>query len=377
MSQATDIWYIRFPDGRVVRAASTDVVRQQLGAGRIPTTSTVRRDPDDEWVALEWAEEFADLAEQRPEELPAAAPPRPRHPRPRGNDHPASVASRLDPTRLHTIGIGQVMQELVGALDSTLVQRKLVVALVACLTLGVLLGLPVAVPLDFLDPNGLAVARTLMLAAVWLAFCFASTLLTRLTYFEVSRLRPAYWREGIAGIGRLTFRVAVVQLLVAGGAIALIALVRHIPVWLSSYAGEEAPAVQQMVISWSVIMALVLEMAIWPIFGLALLLAPVLVVEDCRVITGLRQWLRLVQQDTGRVVLYEALAIGLALVIALPLSFPLLATALLYNGPSMWVAATFTRIVLGGLVLTPVFAYMLVANVFIYLNLRYESGSKR
>jgi hypothetical protein len=37
--------------------------------------------------------------------------------------------------------------------------------------------------------------------------------------------------------------------------------------------------------------------------------------------------------------------------------------------------AAFTRNVLLGLVLTPLLAYLIVANVFVYLNLRYEFKS--
>ena len=60
MSQA-DFWYIRFPDGRVLRAASTVVLRQELNAGHIPLGSTVRRSPSEEWVSLAWTQEFADF----------------------------------------------------------------------------------------------------------------------------------------------------------------------------------------------------------------------------------------------------------------------------------------------------------------------------
>ena len=46
-----------------------------------------------------------------------------------GDDSVVTVASRLDPNALQTIGVGQVLHELVAALDSALVQRKLVVAI--------------------------------------------------------------------------------------------------------------------------------------------------------------------------------------------------------------------------------------------------------
>ena len=66
MSEASDHWYVRFPDGRVVRAANTTVVRQQVTLGKIPPNSSVRRSPEDEWTALEWTREFADLSDAPP-----------------------------------------------------------------------------------------------------------------------------------------------------------------------------------------------------------------------------------------------------------------------------------------------------------------------
>src|SRR2546421_11605883 len=64
MNQA-DTWYVRLPDGRTFWAASTKVVRQHLHAGRITADSFVRRSPQEEWVGVQWTEEFADLATRR------------------------------------------------------------------------------------------------------------------------------------------------------------------------------------------------------------------------------------------------------------------------------------------------------------------------
>ena len=43
MSEASDPWFVRFPDGRVVRADSTAVVRRRILSGKIPLASSVRR----------------------------------------------------------------------------------------------------------------------------------------------------------------------------------------------------------------------------------------------------------------------------------------------------------------------------------------------
>ena len=64
MSQSSDGWYVRFPDGRIKLAATTAILRKQLHLGRIPLASSVRRAPDEEWVTLDWADEFADLVKK-------------------------------------------------------------------------------------------------------------------------------------------------------------------------------------------------------------------------------------------------------------------------------------------------------------------------
>src|SRR5438046_1895447 len=61
MARPADLWYVRLPSGRVVRAKSTKALRYHIRSGRIPVAARVRRDPADDWVALEWSQEFADL----------------------------------------------------------------------------------------------------------------------------------------------------------------------------------------------------------------------------------------------------------------------------------------------------------------------------
>ena len=148
MSEASDTWFVRYPDGRVRRAANTTIVRQQVTIGKIPPNSSVRRSPDDEWTALEWTREFADLLE----ELPAAR--RETKPERESEDgldlgsevHPADgaeaggLSARLDRSRLPTIGVRGMTHELLAALDSTLVRKKLAAAALAGLGSGLVLA---------------------------------------------------------------------------------------------------------------------------------------------------------------------------------------------------------------------------------------------
>lgn len=376
MSQVGDEWYIRFPDGRTALAASTAVVRRQLGNGRIPVNVTVRRHPDDEWQSLEWTAEFADLANgsAQHQALPVNGERSER--RARTKREPATVASRLNTTQMQTLGIDQVLHELVAALDSTLVQRKLVVALVAGLVLGVMLGFPWVADLT---PDGTAeqVTRIVLVVGVWLITAATSVLLTRMTFVEVSRLRPARWREAMIGITPLVLRIAVVQLLAVGGALGFIYLLRHAPPWVQA-SDQTAPGdLRHLLANWAVALSLILEVGTWPVLGLAMLLAPILTVEECSIWRALRQWIALMQQDLGRAFLYEAFALGIGLIVAAPLAVPLILTANLYTTGDLQLAAIFTRIVLACVALAPVAAYLVVANVFIYLNIRYEAGGRR
>src|SRR5262245_56553459 len=113
MSQASDAWYVRLPDGRVIRARSSEAVRHHLGTGRIPLDSRVRRTPEDEWATLEWTQEFADVYT----ELLHGAAPTEGAPRAAGGlPRRASLASRLDPLQLETVGIRGAVEELLAAL---------------------------------------------------------------------------------------------------------------------------------------------------------------------------------------------------------------------------------------------------------------------
>jgi hypothetical protein len=361
MSQIFDVWYIRFPDGRVFRAASTAAVRQHLTSGRIPVGSTVRRSPDDEWVALSWTQEFADLAN-----LPAPRGPSAGARRPAGE--PATIASRLDPIRLQLLGLRGLAEELQAALDSALVRRKLAAAALAGLLLGVLAAVS-QLPTTHLRAGGSVLGGCLAGAALVVAAA-VTAVLTRMTYLELSQLKPAGWRESLGGLVGLVLRLVIAAGLVLAVVLGLIVLLRWLPYWLLA-GGQPEGATRQTVVDVVVVVTVLAEVALWPFFAFVLLLGPLLVVEDCSVVQGWRQWLALLRQHLGRAYLYEAMAAGLGVAVALPLAFPLLAFTNLYLDERLLVPALFTRTVLFGLALSPLLAYLVVANVFIYLNLRY------
>ncbi|HTU18042.1 MAG TPA: hypothetical protein VMG10_08255 [Gemmataceae bacterium] len=397
MSQA-DFWYIRFPDGRVLRAASTVVLRQELNAGHVPLGSTVRRSPIDEWVALAWTQEFADLVEELAARQPAGGtssqrsasipPTKPQAASRRSatpgsadvpplDDHPATVGSRLDSSRLHLVGVRGHLDELLAALDSALAPKKLLLGVIAGLLLGVLFLLERAAWFER-DGRSLATAWCL-LAVSMVVFDALSGLLTRLTFIELARLRPARWREGLNGLGRLTVWIVASQVIVRGFAWGLIVLLRWLPFWLGAGPDEAWSKTQQILAGSVLALGMVAEALLWPVFFFWWLIPPLLVVEDCTVWAGLRQWLTLLRRHLGRVFLYQTMAVGLGVLVTAP--FLLLIAPLFlptfYPPEALQEVAHATRFVLLGLACAPLLTYWITSNVFIYLNLRYGANSRR
>lgn len=387
MSQ-TDFWYIRFPDGRVLRASTTAVLRQELNAGHIPLSSTIRRSPHEEWVALQWSQEFAELVEELAARSSAEGTPEPGQPRkrrsleprsetPASTDHSATVGSRLQSSRLHFVGVRGYLDELLAALDSALTIKKLLLGGIAGLLLGALFALERTAWFEA-DNRWRALIWTL-LAVGLIGFDGLAALLTRLTYIELARLRPARWREGLDGLGRLTVWVVVAQSIVCGAAWGSIVLLRWLPFWLGPSVEDEWSWSQQIFGGIALSVGMVLETLLWSLFVLWWLLPPLLVVEDCTVWRGLRQWLNLLRQHFGRVFLCQLMALGLGVLIAVPfllLIVPLFLPSF-YMPEELGSVGGTMRALLCGLACGALLTYWITSNVFIYLNLRYGANGRR
>jgi hypothetical protein len=381
MKQVSDAWYIRLPDGRVLRAANTAAVRTHVTSGRIPPDSRVCRGVGEEWVLLEWTQEFADLARQKSSGRAATAlaeTAADAASRPAANDSAsaskkkAGVAARLDPLRLQTIGVRGLVDELLAALDSTLVRHKIVAGCIA----GVITGVLVAFVRMF--PHFAAVGR---LPLAWLiagviglvVYALCNVVLAQMTFVELSRLRPARWSETVAGLPGLWLKLFFGYVITAAIPLLGIRGVRWLawqmtverPAWLHWAAGIDPDVVR--------VVAMMIEMVLWPMLSFAFLLAPILVVEDCSVLAALVEWWRLLQRQIGRVFLYEALATTLGTIATLPFCIPLALTLLgRTNTMPLDQGTTVGLHILAGLAAAPLIAYLAVANVFIYLNLRYD-----
>jgi hypothetical protein len=361
MSRASDPWYVRFPDGRVMRASSTAALRHHLETGRIPTDSRVRRSPDDEWTALDWMAEFSDLASQRPS---------------RGRNivtrepivSTADGGVRSNHMQLQTVGVRGLVEELLTAMDSSLVRSKLMIAALA----GFLGGVAVAgatLAQEWVKWPGLSWVVAGLVCIGILAWCTA--LLTQMTFVEVSQLRPARWAEATTALGRPFWQLVIALLLVGGVTITALAFLRFTPAWAVERMarGEWEPWLSALVTA----LALFLQALLWPVLGIMLLLAPVILIEERSLIPSLALWGSQIWRHFGRVVLYESLALALASLAAIPFVLPV---ALSWTcAPALGIvgsSADAVLIVLAGVALTPLLAYLPVANVFIFLNLRYE-----
>jgi hypothetical protein len=362
MSRALDSWYVRFPDGRVMRASSTAALRHHLETGLIPSDSRVRRSPDDEWLALDWMTEFSDLAPQRPVRGSRAA--LPRAPTTSSGD----TGLRANHMQLQAVGVRGLVEELLAALDSSLVRSKLVIAALTALGCGVVLVIATIVqhqvPWPWLP---WLVAGLLCLGIV--SWCAA--FLTQMTFIEVSQLRPALWREATVGLGHPFYRLLSLVLLTGGVIIAALVFLRMAPIWVVEL--NERGAWEEWLGGVVTALALLGQVVLWPFLGFLLLLPPVVLIEEHSLIRSVGTWCSLVWRHLSRVILYEALAIALACVLALPFVLPVVLT--LATAPRAGLIGDIADdllMVLGCTALTPLLAYLLVANVFIFLNLRYE-----
>ena len=368
MRDPSDAWLVRLPDGRVVRAKTTGSVRHHIETGRIPVDSWVRHSPEEDWTTLEWTAEFSDLASRF---------------RKRGVSHEESepaagsakekTTPRVNGNELRTVGVRGLVEELLTALDSTLHRGKLLLAgSVGILGAGTLLALQLANGwLDSWIPWIVAGVILFAMAAV------STALLTQMTFVELSRLRPARPGEALTSLGLNSVRLIVCYALVAGAVLLGIAGLRALPGWILGFE-IEGPVGPELLAGVTTVLNLILQVLLWPILTLALLLGPIVIVEECGCLAAIRQWYALVRSHLGRILLYEALAAALGAIMTIPFLIPVLLAGWITPAVDSLSGVTWSTLcLLIGAALTPLIAYLAVANVFIYLNLRYELSGQR
>ncbi len=365
MASSADIWYIRLPDGRILRARSTEALRHYLKSGRIPWDSRVRRSAEDPWQTLDRVEVFVDLVpkgsalgDSHLGEAPGnEAAPRPKKPG----------------AELRTLGMRGLVEELFNAFDSCLQRPKLATA--ACTGLGIgLVWMLGEVAAQLLGERAW-IGHTGAALAVLVVFSTCISILTQMTALELSRFRQARFSEIRAGLVGTIARLSVALGLVGGAILGFIVLLRSLPGWIAPAGEAEIGMGLEMTLNVVNGARLILEVLCWPIFGVAmLLLGPIMIVEEYSITRALREWLGMLRQHLGRIYLYQALAFAFAAILSLPLVLPVLLAryGFIGNAPPPSLGASAPFYLLAGVALTPALAYLLVAHVFIYLNLRYE-----
>jgi hypothetical protein len=380
MKEHYDPWNVRLPDGRTIKAKSTTSVRHHIEAGNIPLNSMVRRDSGEEWANLVWVAEFADLGTRAGATPPTLSgtgtsqPPR------------SGVAGRLDPMRLLTVGIRGLIDELIAALDSTLTRSKMAPAFVASVLIYLGFFGARAMHHFAFNANEFAWVPTAAGAAfALLVLCLLNTVLAKLTHIELSTMRPARLGEAIASLPRDAVPVLIANVLFAGGSLGLLFLMTHLQVWSDDWLHRAGlgDTAREVVFTPILVLIFLFSVLIWIVVGLCWLLTPAIVVEETSWLGGIREWRQLLRDHFGRIVVYEGLTILLGVAIALPLtlavSLSLHGTPTLYpawpldGSDSNWVEGG-VKAAVQGLTAAPVLALLAVANVFIYLNLRYEQG---
>jgi hypothetical protein len=375
MKEHHDPWYVRLPDGRVVKAKSTSSVRHHVEAGNIPLNSMARRDSREEWVSLTWIAEFTDLGVNRSKR--SANPVKDGVSSQAVNANGSAehvlksgISARLDPMRLQTVGIRGLVDELIAAFDSTVSSGKLIVASsIGAVTSVVVLLIMRGAFAIYAEGRWLAelaggVATLLGLAAL-------TALLTRQTHLELSTMRPVRPSEAAKGIGHYVIHIFLGYLATIGVALGLIVLLHKCPEWLRDLTDSSTLAEVLQTAAWSI--GVVLAACLFVLMTVSFLLPSILVVEECSLGDAFREWRALLREHRVRVMVYEGLAIAFALVAALPLLLPVqLALAFMpvfFSGANGVTVAL--PIILDGFAIGPAVAFMIVANLFIYLNLRY------
>ena len=281
---------------------------------------------------------------------------------------PPTIASRLDSRRMRTVGTRGYLEELLGAFDGTFVPLKLRVALGAGLAFGGLGTLTLLPGLTFaLSPPGWG---WLLVAAGILVFAWMTGILTQVTVAELTRMRPGRWDDLREGTTWLVIRLSLLVGIYLLAFVGLLALSRATSDWIVAntaldYGPEYLSGLQALTV-----LVLFVGVVMVP---LLLPLAPLLIVERCSIPSGLLQWYRLVRVHRGRLVLAETLTLIVAALLALPVLAVGAIVAWVYpEGAGGWMG----RLLAGPACAVPL-TYVAVANVFIYLKLRYETADDR
>jgi hypothetical protein len=152
-----------------------------------------------------------------------------------------------------------------------------------------------------------------------------------------------------------------------------------LPIWLLPPPDAPGAWLRQSIPGAVLAAAMAFEVCVWAVLCTAAMLAPLLVVERCSVAGAIVQWVGMLWRHLGRVFLFEALAIGIAIVVTLPFAalWAPLVGMYVYLPEELKLAWVCALNLLAGVVAGVFLAYVIVANLFIYLHLRYTLDPRR
>ena len=333
-------------------------MRYHIERGRIPANSRVRKSAEDRWQSLEGTPDFADLL--APPTVAEASSPD-------GRDNGRTTLGKSS-VEYRVFGVGALVNELFNAANLSLHRRKLWTMVSAALVWAVgLMGLRLVLELTtgLLCYALLAVIAGILLLTAGLA----SSIVSQMTLMEMLHRRRAHWPEIKTRLLDNTWNILLSEALFISAIWVPIQGLHHVK---DLFRHAEPP---EAVLGIVLTLTLTLEAFFIPIAGLGMLLVPIIVVEECSFLKAVSVWWGLLRADLSRIFLYETLAVALGMVLTLPLIVPVLyawwTQGSLANSHLEAVSQA-TLHILGGLAVTPFAAYLVVANVFIYLNLRYE-----
>lgn len=118
--------------------------------------------------------------------------------------------------------------------------------------------------------------------------------------------------------------------------------------------------------------ALVLAIPVLSLGPMALMLAPILVIEECGLFQAIGQWMELLRHNLARALLYDLLATGVMLFfLVIPSAVVSLLSWLPLEEPHRPLILGLQGM-LWGMLAALFLAYLVVVQVFLYLNLRFD-----
>src|SRR5262249_9426970 len=152
----------------------------------------------------------------------------------------------------------------------------------------------------------------------------------------------------------------------------LLSFLQWLPIVINNAMADAglSPTLVRLIPGTISIFGMLVVVVLWLVIALTWLLPPALVAEEFSLGSGLLALGRLIRANVSGVLLAEMLTVAVGVLIAAPIYY-LIDDVLLGEFPLVLMPA---RFVVKGLAWTGFLAFMAVANVFIYLDVKYEQS---